>query len=64
MNYLRPSVRKIRMYCGPCKYNSSIYFMTVKEIYNKTTIKQQCGVCEEITIFYPIQEKEVVIPNE
>ncbi len=46
------TVREISMYCIKCSVKVK-YFMTNKEIFNKTTIQQHCKNCKEITKYVP-----------
>lgn len=43
-----PSVRKVEIRCEGCNTKGTIFF-TNKEIWNNTTIQQQCSVCDRFT---------------
>ena len=46
----KPSVKKVEIECEICGNEGHIYF-TNQEIWSNTLIKQQCKVCDKITIW-------------
>jgi len=47
-NKVRPSNIEVSVYCKGCNKRAK-FFMTLKEIYADTKIKQPCKECDKIT---------------
>jgi len=49
-NKSRPTVRKVKIECEVCSNKGHIYF-TNQEIWDHTTIEQQCKKCNKFTVW-------------
>ena len=50
---ITPTVREVTLYCVICKSEDK-YFMTNKEIFDKTTTEAYCNNCKKTTKKIPI----------